>query len=169
MYKNSIIIVFCEECGAKNRIVAGSTSSGRTVAIKCVQCKEELNISGGSISKSARTGGESEIISSLVLEYRGKSIAVNNKRTCVTMGRRDDNDLVINDRRASRLHAFIEYRDGRYVLSDQSTNGTCVLIKGRRGVILRKEEMIINASGVIGLGDVIKPDSPRAIRFSIQI
>ncbi len=168
MYKNSIIIIFCEECGEKNRIVSGNMS-GRTISIKCIRCKEELNISGSSISESARIGGESKFISNLVLEYRGKTIEVNNKRTCVTMGRRDDNDLVIDDRRASRLHAFIEYRDGRYVLSDQSTNGTCVLLKGRRGVILKKEEIIINNSGVIGLGIVVKSNSPRAIRFSITV
>jgi len=168
VHKNSIIIVFCEECGEKNRIVSGNMS-GRTIAIKCIRCKEELNIDGSSVSKSARKGGESAFISNLVLKYRGKNIEVNDKRTCVTMGRRDDNDLVIDDRRVSRLHAFIEYRDGRYVLSDQSTNGTCVLLKGRQGVILRKEELIINNSGVIGLGIVVKFNSPAAIRFNIMV
>ena len=143
--------------------------SKQTIAIKCIRCKEELNISGSSISESARTDGETKFISNLVLKYRGKTIEVNNKRTCVTMGRREDNDLVIHDRRVSRLHAFMEYRDGRYVLSDQSTNGTCVLLKGRSGIILRKEEMIINNSGVIGLGIVVKFNSPVAIRFTIKI
>jgi pSer/pThr/pTyr-binding forkhead associated (FHA) protein len=85
------------------------------------------------------------------------------------MGRREDNDLVIDDRHASRLHAFIEYRDGRYVLSDQSTNGTCVFVKGRKGIILRREEMIINNSGVIGLGIVANYNSPEAIRFVIKV
>jgi len=168
VHKNSIIIIFCEECGEKNRVVSGNMSE-RTIAIKCIRCKEELNIDGSSVSKAARIGRESTFISNLVLNYRGKSIAVNDKRTCVTMGRREDNDLVIKDRRVSRLHAFIEYRDGRYVLSDQSTNGTCILLKGRRGVILKREEMIINNSGVIGLGIVVKSNSPKAIRFTIMV
>ncbi|MDM8555695.1 FHA domain-containing protein [Desulfococcaceae bacterium HSG7] len=104
-----------------------------------------------------------------MLKYGDKILTVNNKRTCITMGRREDNDLVINDRHASRLHAFIEYRDGRYILSDQSTNGTCVFVKGRKGIILRKEEMIINSNGIIGLGIVVKYNSPEAIRFKIMV
>ncbi|MDM8544164.1 FHA domain-containing protein [Desulfococcaceae bacterium HSG9] len=168
MYKSSIIIIFCEECGEKNRVVSGNMS-GRTIAIKCIRCKEELNIHSSSISKSARTGEEPQFISNLVLKYGDKILTVNNKRTCITMGRREDNDLVINDRHASRLHAFIEYRDGRYILSDQSTNGTCVFVKGRKGIILRKEEMIINSNGIIGLGIVVKYNSPEAIRFKIMV
>ncbi len=168
MYKSSIIIIFCEECGEKNRVVSGNMS-GQSIAIKCIRCKEELNIHGSSISKSARIDRDQRFISNLVLKYRGNILTVNNKRTCVTMGRREDNDMVINDRCASRLHAFIEYRDGRYILSDQSTNGTCVFVKGRKGIILRKEEMIINNSGVIGLGTVVKYNSPKAIRFTIMV
>ncbi len=162
------MIIFCEECGEKNRIVSGNMAA-KTIAIKCIRCKEALDISGTSISKAAHTSRTPEFISNLVLKYQSNTLAVNKKCTCVTMGRRADNDLIIPDRRVSRLHAFIEYRDGRYVLSDQSTNGTCVLLKGRRGVILRKEELIINSNGVIGLGVVVKYNSPEAIRFIIMV
>jgi len=168
VYKSSIIIIFCEECGEKNRIASGNISE-RTLAIKCIRCKEELNIHGSPVSKTSIRDSTPQFISNLVLRYDGKNIVVNRQRTCVTMGRREDNDLVINDRRASRLHAFIEYRDGRYILSDQSTNGTCVFVKGRKGIILRREEMIINSSGVIGLGVVAKYNAPEAIRFIIRV
>jgi len=49
------------------------------------------------------------------------------ERAVINVGRRDDNHLVIEDARASRLHAQIRVRDGRFVIFDlASTSGTKV-------------------------------------------
>ena len=49
------------------------------------------------------------------------------ERTVINVGRRDDNHLVIEDARASRIHAQIRVRDGRFVIFDLgSTSGTKV-------------------------------------------
>jgi len=45
----------------------------------------------------------------------------------ITVGRTRNNDVVINDERISRFHAFFQARDGAWVLSDAgSKNGTFV-------------------------------------------
>lgn len=45
----------------------------------------------------------------------------------ITVGRTRNNDIVINDERISRFHAFFQLRDGAWVVSDAgSKNGTTV-------------------------------------------
>ena len=57
----------------------------------------------------------------------------------------DQDDLV------SREHAKIEYRHGKFVFSDQSTNGT--YLTGDAGAVhLRRESIVLSGSGQIGLG-----------------
>lgn len=51
----------------------------------------------------------------------------------ITIGRSENNDIVLADTMVSRLHAVIEKRRGQYLLEDHSTNGTYlneVRIKG---------------------------------------
>ena len=66
----------------------------------------------------------------------------------VTLGRRFDNQLVIDDPRVSRTHAQLRLRFGRYVLYDLgSTGGT--LVNGRQVV-----EVVLRPGDVISLGGV---------------
>ncbi|MBI3994416.1 MAG: sigma 54-interacting transcriptional regulator [Nitrospirae bacterium] len=44
----------------------------------------------------------------------------------ITVGRSDENDVVLPDKFVSRLHCVIEKQDGKFILSDQSANGTYV-------------------------------------------
>ena len=45
----------------------------------------------------------------------------------IYIGRREKNDFILTDTKASRLHAWIAYENHRHVLYDaQSTNGTYV-------------------------------------------
>jgi adenylate cyclase len=53
----------------------------------------------------------------------------------------------------SRVHARIEWRRGKFVLIDQSTNGTFVKPQGGQEVYLRREEMPLVGRGCISLGE----------------
>ena len=46
-----------------------------------------------------------------------------------TIGRAPGNDLVLPDpeRQVSKLHAQIEFHDGSFYLTDESTNGTSII------------------------------------------
>jgi len=52
----------------------------------------------------------------LCVRYRGKSHLLDEKTPFLTLGREHGNDVVIEDGKASRQHARIERRDGRYFL-----------------------------------------------------
>jgi len=70
-----------------------------------------------------------------------------------SIGRDGGCDIVVGDRKASRQHARIERRRDKFVLADHSSNGTWVRVTGEaEEVVLRREELMLRASGVIGLG-----------------
>ena len=51
------------------------------------------------------------------------------------MGRERDNDLVVEDRAVSRIHAEVIQRTGGCYLVDRSTNGTYIRPRHGRGGI----------------------------------
>ena len=108
------------------------------------------------------------IRSRLELSFAGSAFRVDIDRPSATLGRQTHNDIVVNDNRVSRSHARIEYRRGKFVLIDQSTNGTFILIQGKKSVQIKRDEMPLLGSGVIGLGREVTPDSAMAVHFSIK-
>jgi len=70
----------------------------------------------------------------------------------LSLGRGLENDVVIDSPRASRRHARIELRRGKFVLTDSSTNGTWVLFEGEGEVMLRHEDLALHGRGLITLG-----------------
>jgi len=104
----------------------------------------------------------------LRLHFREQEIEVSQSRPVVTIGRGQQNDIVVLDALASRVHARIEYRRGKFVLLDQSTNGTYVLIQDGERAYLRREELTLRGSGVITLGRTAEAEAPEAIHFVCQ-
>ncbi|WP_238526842.1 adenylate/guanylate cyclase domain-containing protein [Cellvibrio japonicus] len=60
--------------------------------------------------------------------------------------------LVVENDLASREHCHIDFRRGKYVLVDHSTNGTYVCSDQQEPIYLRREELPLQGSGVISLG-----------------
>jgi class 3 adenylate cyclase len=107
--------------------------------------------------------------SRLKISLDSKVIEINEQRNCVTMGRQSHNDLVVQDTRASRSHARIELRRGKfYLIDEQSSNGTYLLAEKKESLRVRHDEVVLTGKGVIGLGSDVTPDSPDAIHFKIE-
>jgi class 3 adenylate cyclase len=87
----------------------------------------------------------------LTLRYRDREIDAADL-AALTFGRDGNNDVVILDRKASRLHARIERRRDKYVLIDHSTNGTFLAAEGEGEVELRREELLLRGRGRIYFG-----------------
>jgi class 3 adenylate cyclase len=103
--------------------------------------------------------------SKLHLDFRDQSIEVNDKRKNVNMGRADDNDLVIKGNLISRIHAKIEMRRGKFILVDQSTNGTFVQNLQGEESFVRRDTLELKGEGTIGLGKVEQAGGSLAIHF----
>lgn len=81
------------------------------------------------------------------------------------LGRADDCALVVPSHLASRQHARIECRRGKYMLMDQSTNGTWLRNEDQPDIYLRREEIQLRGRGLISLGEAIQPNNPALINF----
>jgi class 3 adenylate cyclase len=101
----------------------------------------------------------------LRLAVLDREVVVDEERPQVTIGRGDDNDVVIRGNLISRLHARIEFGRNRFTLTDQSTNGTFVQVSGQEEAFVRRDSMPIKGEGLIGLGRVPERDSALTIRF----
>lgn len=88
----------------------------------------------------------------LNLSYPQGAFTLDVARPTARFGRSPDCDVVVDDPRASRQHAKIELRRDKFVLVDESSNGTYVRFEGRDELILRREEVVLQGSGCIGFG-----------------
>jgi len=88
----------------------------------------------------------------LRLKYRDQEIVRRRESDSIIIGRSPDCDLVIATNRASRKHCTIERRQDKYVLADQSTNGTYVTAAGGSEILLRREELRLGVRGWIAFG-----------------
>jgi len=103
--------------------------------------------------------------SRLVLTFRDTRVVVNDQKKQINMGRADDNDLVVKGNLISRIHARVEKRRGKFMLVDQSTNGTFLQNAHGEETFVRRDSTELNGEGVIGLGRVAKAGTPLAIHF----
>lgn len=98
------------------------------------------------------TGTDHGRVARLVLKYEGREWRFDGPGD-FSLGRDGACDIVVGDRRASRQHARIERRRNKFVLADHSSNGTWVRFEGEtEDVVLRREELMLRASGLIGFG-----------------
>jgi len=105
----------------------------------------------------------------LTLIYRANIFVVNRARPTLQMGRDDSNDIVIVSLFASRLHARVQERDGQFVLTDLSSNGTFLLVdEGSDERRLRGEEVVLAGRGWLGLGKSAEKHGDHSVRFALQ-
>lgn len=97
-----------------------------------------------------------EAVDALELHYLGRQLVVTPATTPFHIGRdRHKCQLVIDSTSASRDHCQIEFRRGKYVLVDHSTNGTCVQMTGNKNLFLRREELPLTGEGEISIGQPV--------------
>lgn len=83
------------------------------------------------------------------------------------MGRGEICDIVVQNNFASRQHARIELRFGKFVLVDQSTNGTYTRSSDGNVARIAREEMILQGSGSISMGRPYTENPVDLIEFAI--
>lgn len=105
-------------------------------------------------------------LSAMNLRVGAEIIQVNASRPSVTMGRQEENDIVLKGSHISRSHARLECRAGRFLLSDMSSNGTYVVFQDGEMVYLRGDQVVLHGSGLISPG--LKPGAGGVIKFKEQ-
>jgi adenylate cyclase len=101
----------------------------------------------------------------LRIRFQDREIVMDEGRPNIAIGRAEDNDVVVKGNLISRLHARIEISRNKFVLIDQSTNGTFVQTAEGEESFVRRDSLQIKGTGMIGLGRLPDDESPQTIRF----
>jgi hypothetical protein len=114
------------------------------------------------INPNARTSRPTR---SIELFYQGDVTVCELADMPVYLGRDSRCALTVDDDMVSREHCYIGFDDGRFVLFDQSTNGTYVRLGRSDALRLHNESIPLSGSGCIKLGRLLELDDPMLIYF----
>lgn len=104
----------------------------------------------------------------LQLVVNGRTIPLLPEQTPFQIGRDPHKaKLLIESELASREHCHIEFRRGKYILVDHSTNGTYVYLDEQEPIYLRREELPLQGQGFIGLGQTATATTPWVLHFKV--
>lgn len=106
--------------------------------------------------------------SKLYLTYHNTIKELTSKTEDFVLGRSRSSNILIDSDLASRHHATILFRKGKFVLIDQSTNGTFVKTQGGKEIYVQAEQYPLSGSGFISLGKSVSVDNEHLIYFSCQ-
>lgn len=104
----------------------------------------------------------------LRLQFDTRELLVDERHSSVTIGRGEDNHVVVTGDGISRLHARIEVSRNRFELIDQSANGTYVQSADGVESFIRRDRLQLKGQGMIGLGRRPRHGSPGIVRFTCE-
>ncbi len=153
-----------------SRMLISTTVKGKLKPVDIYEVtwgeEEELTIMGG-MDLAAASMATPKL--SLRLSCGSKELTLTQENPSASMGRGTQNQMVVPDNMASRLHAKVEFKRDRFVLVDQSTNGTYVLEEDGEVVFVHRDERVLQGVGYIGLGQKPERNSPTTVRFVLEL
>lgn len=156
------------ELRGKNRHITSIELKGKhkPVDIFLVAWEEDDEMSTRVMTHSSRKQPTSE--HELILHYRGHSLSITKERRKAIIGRDASCDVVVPNDLTSRHHVSIELRSGRFVISDQSANGTHIRFADGHEVLIAREEAILLGKGTISLGQPHAENPSELIQFALK-
>ncbi|MCA8967483.1 MAG: adenylate/guanylate cyclase domain-containing protein [Gammaproteobacteria bacterium] len=106
--------------------------------------------------------------SRVVFSHGDASITVDAERPVVSIGRAPHNDLVIRKDLISRQHLSAQFSRGRCTVTDNSTNGSLVVLDDGTRFDLKRDSLRLSGSGVIIPGKPERQDDAYAISFRCE-
>lgn len=94
----------------------------------------------------------SDVEAQLSLRYRDKLIVMDHTSAPMMLGRGRQAHLRVDDANASRMHLRVEYSRGKFMIFDESVNGTYVSTPAGEVTLRRNESHVLSGTGEISLG-----------------
>ena len=114
----------------------------------------------------AATAMPRRAVARMIFSREGREVPLSDDRALLTIGREEHNDLVVIGAKVSRQHAFVEIRNGRVVLVDQSANGTFIIPDAGPTAYLHRDSMVLTGAGTLALGEDPDLGLRAAIRYA---
>lgn len=104
---------------------------------------------------------------SIEISFKGnKQVLPNEKNSCV-VGRDPACDIIVQGKFVSRAHAKIIYKEGKFLLLDESFNGTYIKFNNGQKIHVTKDEQTLISDGVMSMGEPVKDGKKSVIQFKI--
>lgn len=114
---------------------------------------------------SAVGQNEDDKVTRLQLIYCGREVSLLEDMPIFTLVRDASCSMAVEGKLISRNHASIEYKKGKFIFKDSSTNGTYIRTEEGRNVYVRREEVALWGLGNISLGRVPEEDEENLIQY----
>ena len=101
----------------------------------------------------------------LILQQGLKTLEVTQDNPLITVGRAPSNDLVVSDIFVSRKHCRIERQEDCIVLTDWSTNGTCVMPGQGEQRLIKNGSLYLKGQGLLFFGRLCNGERRGGVRF----
>ncbi len=128
--------------------------------------EEESDVTNMATASSFTNPARYHQAKNLTLTCGKNKINIPNTTTSFLLGRGIDCELIVQGELISRYHSKIEYRRGKFVITDQSTNGTFIKTQDGQEIFLRREELALYGKGYISLGKQIDRTDIELIHYS---
>ncbi len=165
----SFVRLLSSDSKSRTRLFDSTRVKGIDEEIKIYQLLwEEGNVTTFATAQHIQQISKAKV--SILLRFNGEErfYTDNDMTSAVSTGRDDNCDLTIDARYASRSHANLEFRRGKFVLIDHSTNGTYIKLNKQNDIFIRREELPLIGEGYISLGEEYKKENTTNIYFSVM-
>lgn len=105
----------------------------------------------------------------LVLEHGNQEWRLVLEGQTLILGRDEQCEVVVRSPLASRRHAVVQATRGRFIFTDQSTNGTFIAHGEGHLAFVKRETVTLQGQGLIALGEEPKPQSPCVISYRCEV
>ncbi len=106
----------------------------------------------GATNVASNAVRSADVEAQLSLRYRDKVIVMDHTSAPLMLGRGRQAHLRVDDANASRMHLRVEYSRGKFMIFDESVNGTYVLTPAGEVALRRNESHVLSGTGQISLG-----------------
>ncbi len=165
----SFIKLLSNDSKSRTRLFDSTRVKGIDEEIKIYQLLwEEGNVTTFATAQHIQQISKAKV--SIVLKFKGEERFYTDSdiNTAISIGRDDACDLTIDATFASRSHLNLEFRRGKFVLVDHSTNGTYIKLNNQNNIFIRREELPLIGEGYISLGEDYKKENTTNIYFSVM-
>ena len=141
---------------------------GRTEPLDVYMLNWELesDVTNMATASSFTNPARHHLSKNLTLSFGNSKFDIPNTTATFMLGRGIDCELVVQGGLISRYHSKIEHRRGKFIIIDQSTNGTFVQTEDGQEIFLRREEMALYGDGFISLGKKVDHNDIGLIHYS---
>ena len=104
---------------------------------------------------------------SIEISFKGDKHIISDENKSCKVGRDPACDIIVQGKYVSRAHAKIICKGGKFLLRDESFNGTYIKFNNGQKVHVTKNEQTLISDGVMSMGEPVKDHKKSIIQFRI--